>query len=285
MGSWHKPPYRRQNMMRTLFTVLFASIALAGCEGPIGEQGPAGPQGTKGDKGDPAMSGSVSVLPWAKCTTVELDKPDIDLGQQMKTLLDQYSCLDARLPAKTKWTWNQQVILKDFQSLTVSGGGFANNAPGTISTEIQFTQNRTFKDEGGKDTRTPNRILVGGYGQFWLEGVLINETAADGRDLTPICYEKGLFGAVSSVARGSIMLKNLVIKTSENIVALSSEASVRIIHVWAQSAVPMSLSRIVNLVSAERSYCAAGVSATVFLNNYNPTKIELDKTPGLVYLP
>lgn len=269
-------------MTRVLFTVLFASIALASCEGPIGQQGD---RGDKGEKGDPAMPGTVAVLPWAKCTTVELDKPDIDLGQQLQRLLEQYSCVSANLPAKTKWTWNQQVVLKDFQSLGISGGGFANNAPDTITTEILFTQNRTFKDESRKETRNPNRLLVGGYGQFWIEGVIVNETAADGRDLTPVCYEKGLFGVVSSVARGSMMLKNLLIKTTENIIALSSEASIRLVHVWAQSAVPTSLSRNVSLVTAERSYCAAGVSATIFFNNYNPTKIELDKTPGLVYLP
>lgn len=273
-------------MIRSSITVLFASIVLMSCEGPMGQQGPVGAQGPQGTQGEMAMPGSAATLPWATCTTKAFDKPAAgDLGKQLEPLLNMYSCVIVNLPAKTKWTWNQQIAMKDFQSLTIYGGSYDNNSKDTLSTEIDFTQHGTFDHGTISNRRNPNRVLVGAYGQFQISGVIINETAADARDLTPRCFEKALFSASSFRGRGSIILSNAIIRTSESIAAFSSEATIRLVHVWAENSTPMGLMRPVYLATAERDWCEVGVQANIFIHNYNPTNIVLDKTAGLTYLP
>jgi hypothetical protein len=225
------------------------------------------------------------LLPRASCRPMTLSSPAADLGSQLATLLTTYRCVNVTLAANTTWTWNTPIQVADFQTLTVTGAGYANGAT-NITVTIDMTQNQTFTN-GGTAYREPNRVTVGSNGLFGLYGVDVHESSNDARPLSPGSCEGGaLFTPAVDASSATVDVTNTNVTTSEDFIGIGSRAFANVHFGWTTVNQAMGAPRAISAVKSYTGWCFDGGYAIVHdsvTHTTLGTNVSMQTSPKLVY--
>jgi hypothetical protein len=165
------------------------------------------------------------LLRGANCRWVTLTDPGAgDLGDQLAGLLLRNACVYAMLAKNTGWTWNKRLDIPEGQILHVWGDGYANVAQ-NITVDIYMTQNIqvTRCDGSTPMERSPGRVTVGSYAEFWLEGVRV--TANIPSDGLALAGQAGYGGSLFNCwgQSSELTLRQIRITTTEDVAGIGSQ--------------------------------------------------------------